>query len=1140
MDQPNQPSSWFDRPVWKSSSIRREHILWSALILAAVVSRFAMLEPRVISHDEGQHVQLAWSLYSGNGYTPNPMTHGPFQIIAVTASYFLFGAGDFSSRIPAALFGVAAVAILYLFRRWLGRTGALAAGGLMLISPYMLYYARYVRNESFVVVWGLLMIYAVGRYLECRQPRWLYMLAAVTALHYATKETAYIYAGLAVFFLYGYVQIQLLMQRWGDAARRRWYIFLAIMAVLLAAGAVLLISAGRGQLVDAALHSGVEFDPEEMVHTEIWIANPLVQTGLILFLLSLAGFGSGLWLLLKEFPPPVLRERFPAVDLLVVLGTTLLPQLSAFPMALFNLNPFDPYDGGPLQKIRMAEYILPWIGCLLVVAVPAVVLGLLWDRKKWAVYAGIFFGIYGFLFSVCLTNVSGVLMGLVGSVNYWMAQQEVNRGSQPWYYYILMQIPIYEFLPALLALSAPAVAWLARRKSPSAENGDPPAEGNGAAAESAGGSFWKGVSAAPIPWLIGYWCVAALPAFTAAGEKMPWLTVHITLPFILLGGWVVGLVVERGGWARVLVWPQWTGLLILPAVLAAAMTGAGMFLAGPRPFSGSTLDELSTTGDFIFFILVAAAGVGFLSWLWREMRLGTLARVLYLGAALLLALLTVRTAWRASYIEYDNATEFLVYAHGAPGVKTAMSQIEEISRKTRDDLGIRVPYDVRSGWLVNWYLREYPNAVNFGEQLDRSLVDAPVVIVGDFYWQQADRLLSDTHYAFTYMRMWWPMMDYFDLTWDRIASAVGDPAYRSALWQIWFNRDYTEYGRLTGGDFSLANWPSGERMRLYVRKDLAVQVWQYGSEAFTPPMEVDPYAESVRTLEAAEIWSQAGVEEGSLQRPRGIAAAADGSVYVADTFNHRIQRFDAGGNLLQAWGSYSGPDAGTAENGTFNEPWGIAVGPDGSVYVADTWNFRIQKFTAEGEYLDAWGSYTNSEDGYQLYGPRAVAVDSQGRVFVADTGNKRITVYDSDGAFLQAIGRPGFDAGQLDEPVGLAFGPGGKLYVADTWNRRIQVFQDYDGTFAYLTEWPIAGWEGQSTDTKPYLAVSPDGRIWVTDPGNARVLVFDLEGNFLYTFGAFGSDSASFSLPTGIAAGGDGRIYITDADNNRIMVFQGV
>ena len=77
---------------------------------------------------KGSTSRWPWALYRGEGYLPNPMTHGPFQIITVAFTYFLFGASDFSSRIPAALFGVAAVALLYFFRRWLGRAGALAAG----------------------------------------------------------------------------------------------------------------------------------------------------------------------------------------------------------------------------------------------------------------------------------------------------------------------------------------------------------------------------------------------------------------------------------------------------------------------------------------------------------------------------------------------------------------------------------------------------------------------------------------------------------------------------------------------------------------------------------------------------------------------------------------------------------------------------------------------------------------------------------------------------------------------------------------------------------------------------------------------------------------------------------------------------
>jgi DNA-binding beta-propeller fold protein YncE/4-amino-4-deoxy-L-arabinose transferase-like glycosyltransferase len=1133
MEHIPETASGFDRPVLGRNTIRWEQLLWIVLIAAAFVSRFAMLDPRVISHDEGQHVQMAWALYRGEGYTPNPMTHGPFQIIAVAFSYFLFGASDFASRVPAALFGVAAVALLYYFRRWLGRTGALAAGVLMLISPYMLYYSRYVRNEAFVVVWGLLMFLAVGRYLETRAPRWLYLLAAATALHYATKETGYIYVALAVLFLFGLVQVQLYIHCWENADRRMRYFSLTTLAFFLAAGGLGLIVFGRADLIDAARQAGVVAAPEEMIHTDIWISHPAVILGVVLLLLAIAALVFGIRALIKEFGLAALRDKFPAVDLLVVMTTTLLPQLAALPMALFNLNPF---DGDPYEKIKDVNYILAAAGCLITVVVPAAIVGLVWNKKLWSMYAGIFFGIYILLFSVCFTNFIGVVMGLVAAVNYWMAQQEVQRGSQPWYYYLAIQIPIYEYLPALLALSAPGVAlWLRRRsgvsvESPLPEDGQTPGPGPVVA------SFVL----SPMLWMIGYWCITAFAAFTVAGEKMPWLTVHITFPLLLIGGWVIGRVVDHVDWPSVLASPRWVGVLIGPGILVAALIAAGKILGGPRPFSGNSLEALSATGNFVFYAMLAAAGTVLLWRLWRGMPSEVIARISFLGTALVLAVCTLRTAWAASYIRYDDATEFLVYAHAASGVKTAIAQIEEISRKTQDDLDLVVPYDLRSGWLVHWYLREYPNAYNYGEDLNRTLVDAPVIIVADYYWSQADRLFADTHYSFTYMRMWWPMMDYFDLTWERVWNAASDPAYRSALWQIWFNRDYTEYGQVTGKDFSLSNWPSGERMRLYVRKDLATAVWQYGSEAFTPPVEMDPYANAVRTVDAEAIWGQAGVEPGSLQRPRAVAVAPDGSVYVADTGNHRIEHFSPDGNLLHFWGAFSGPDAAQAADGTFNEPWGLAVDSKGLVYVADTWNFRIQKFSADGAFLAAWGSTTYDGPGYQFYGPRAIAIDSKDRVFVADTGNKRITVFDTEGNYLMEIGEPGYDYGQFDEPVGLGFGPDGRLYVADTWNRRIQVFQEIQGEFVYLTEWVIDGWEGQSTDTKPYLAVSGDGRVWVTDPGNARVLVFDADGGFLFTFGQFGDDPASFGLPTGIAAGPEGRIFVTDTDNHRIMLFSGL
>ena len=246
----------------------------------------------------------------------------------------------------------------------------------------------------------------------------------------------------------------------------------------------------------------------------------------------------------------------------------------------------------------------------------------------------------------------------------------------------------------------------------------------------------------------------------------------------------------------------------------------------------------------------------------------------------------------------------------------------------------------------------------------------------------------------------------------------------------------------------------------------------------------------------------------------------------------------ADGETLHVWGSLSPSSDGAAPEGSFNEPWGVTVAPDGNVLVADTWNHRIQIFSPEGTFITSWGEFGLPDIENSYYGPRDVVVDPTGRIYVTDTGNKRVSVHNSDGSFLFQVGSGGYLEGELDEPVGFDINSEGNLLIADTWNLRIQSFNEIEtDIFTYDAEWAFEGWYGQSIENKPYLAVGPEDQFCVTDPEGDRVLCFDKEGEFLFGWGSFGSAANQFNLPSGIAFDSDGAVWVVDSGNNRVMRF---
>ncbi len=1075
------------KPSW-------EILIFAGIVLLAVLSRFYDLGARVISHDETSHVYYAWRLFRGMGYSHDPITHGPFQFHFLAFIYFLFGDNDFTARIPAAISSVATVLFLWKYRRYLGSWGTIAAAAMTLISPFMLYYGRYVRNEAFVALFGVVTIWSLLRYLETRQPRFLYWLSAATVLHFTAKETAFIYTAQAMVFL-GIIFIDdLIRRKWETPNFRRVFIAALIAAALFLALVVV------AQIAAPEAPEGVEA-PAGM---PLQLLVPLILVVVSLFLallMAILGYG---WKNLSQLP---------SFSALLVLGTLVLPQLAPFPVEWVG---WEPLDYSRVGMWRTGAFVIG-------LSAVAVAIGLAWNPQVWLICAGIFYLPFTLLFTTMFTNGAGFFTGLVGSLGYWLDQQAVERGSQPWYYYWLIQVPIYEYLPAIgsfFALIGVGIQRLLSWGRNQEAEGSPQVE-----------------SRTPVFALLSFWALSSLVAYPIAGEKMPWLTVHIAFPLILLSAYGFQQMMTHFNWDAFRQKNGWLVMLLSGVLVLSLAAALGSLLSPHPPFQGQELHQLRSTGDFLTALVIfAASGVG-LAFLVINWRFKQLLITGALTSLAILTVLTIHTAYLAAFIKYDSPEEYLVYAHGGRGVKEALAQIEELSYRTTDGLAMEVAFDNETTYPYWWYLRNYENQRYYAENPTRDLRSAPAILVGNNNYGKLEPVVGNAYYEFTYNRIVWPNQDYFNLTWERIRNALGNPQMRKAIFDIWLHRDYTKYAEVTGRNMSLATWSPADQMRLYIRKDVANKVWNYG----TPDLDfteltADPYEGNVINRQP-----EISLDSLNLNTPRNLAAAPDGTLYVLDTNNHRVLHIDTSGQILNSWGEFSGneADGDFIPEGAFNEPWGIDIGPDGSVYVADTWNHRIQKFSSQGEFLTAWGQFGQRETPYSMWGPRDVAVDPQGHVYVTDTGNKRILVFDESGDFLAEFGEVGLGDGQFDEPSGLALDQDGNLYVADTWNQRIQVFAPNLNGIAqtFLRKWDLAAWYGQSLDNKPYLTFAGDGNLYVSDPELSRILVFTPEGDFLAAWGAADEEAGLMSYPTGLDADLQGGIWVSDTRNNRVIRF---
>jgi streptogramin lyase len=275
-------------------------------------------------------------------------------------------------------------------------------------------------------------------------------------------------------------------------------------------------------------------------------------------------------------------------------------------------------------------------------------------------------------------------------------------------------------------------------------------------------------------------------------------------------------------------------------------------------------------------------------------------------------------------------------------------------------------------------------------------------------------------------------------------------------------------------------------------------------------------------------FGTAGTGPGQIQDARGIATDSSGNVYVIDRVNQRVMKYDSNGSFLMQFGSAGSGD------GQFSDPRGIAVSPNGTIWVTDEGvgmpgeagavQPSVQAFNSSGQFI--------RKITYQTFAdPYGVATGPGGVLWVSDVTSHQLYEFNENGTLIRTAGGDGGSA-EMTTPSGLATDAAGNVWLSDWSANRVQKYNS-NGHFVMQFSAMPGNPTGQ-LETPIAVAVAPSGNLLVTEEKNNRVDVFQPNGRYLRQFGSVGSGNAGLSAPKAIAVGPGNNAYISDFGNHRV------